>query len=111
MIYLYIKPLSSAMIVAGLIITMTAVEQADAKTTINVGEVTGSADSTHSPLHKKLKKLDNKYTNKQVFRETQSAVVLGNKNKKMISPNAGAAELLATAPGVHIMSENPQNGS
>ena len=111
MIYLYIKPLSSAMIVAGLIITMTAVEQADAKTTINVGEVTGSADSTHSPLQKKLKKLDNKYTNKQVFRETQSAVVLGNKNKKMISPNAGAAELLATAPGVHIMSENPQNGS
>jgi len=64
-----------------------------------------------SKYDKKINKLNIKYTNKKIFTETQSAIALGSENKKMISPNSGAAQLLATAPGVHIMSENPQNGS
>lgn len=82
------------------------------KSPVNVGEVNGySASTKSSPYKKKTKVLHTQYTNKQVFRESQSVIALDKENKKMISPNAGAAELLATAPGVHIMSENPQNGS
>ena len=104
----------AVILISGLAVSATsraASDTAKSKTSINVGEVSSSAQTTETLTQKKLKKLDTKYTNKKIFTETQSAIALGTANKKMISPNAGAAQLLSTAPGVHIMSENPQNGS
>ncbi|MHB1281028.1 MAG: TonB-dependent receptor [Acidithiobacillus sp.] len=78
---------------------------------ISIGTVNSTTSEPETPAQKKLKKLNTLYTNKHVFSETQSALALGTENKKMVSPNSGAASLLSTAPGVHITSENPQNGS
>ncbi len=109
--------LFSALIAAGFcgisgIAFATGVTAPTNSSSINVGEVNSSVSTKHiskytkntAPLHQTL-------TNKQVFNSTQSVTTLTTENKKMVSPNGGAAELLATAPGVHIMSENPQNGS
>lgn len=107
--------LSAVIFGSGFILSNQAVaSDADdnAMPAVNVGEVNSSSsakiiskyDKKTAPLHQTL-------TNKQVFNSTQSVVTLTKENKKMVSPNSGVAELLATAPGVHIMSENPQNGS
>ncbi|MEL5848588.1 MAG: TonB-dependent receptor [Candidatus Igneacidithiobacillus chanchocoensis] len=112
------KSFNLSMSVALCILAMGITGQVDAyaddasNTAINVGEVEGTAASKAETIYKKkTRPLHQTLTNKQVFESTQSVVTLTTDNKKMISPNAGAAELLGTAPGVHIMSENPQNGS
>lgn len=99
-----IKPLSVAIFMALSCAPLVALAQSTSEagtsspsTTVNIGKVAAVTGA--------LNTLDKVPTKKEVFHSTQSVKVITKKQMATAGPAGGAAQALAVAPGVNVMTE------
>ncbi|MHB1479920.1 MAG: TonB-dependent receptor [Acidithiobacillus ferrooxidans] len=97
-------PLFSALIAAGLcgmsgMALATGVTAPTTSSSISVGEVSSTTGALNTLAHLPTKK--------QVFNSTQSVKVINRRQMATAGPAGGAAQALAVAPGINVVTDGP----